>query len=166
MHFKMLMGKTNPVDLERRKEKQMGRPIKSAETVGGTTKIRSTGTTLPIGTSGLAGNQMVMKSFVTGGSVRDTTVIVQKGTKRFRCTTADGTETQQLTSIVHTSLAAGQCQITGTDSAGGTYFASKITGRHFVVGALGTGSQFAVGDKALLVASGPVENVSVSVPNG
>ena len=69
MHFKMLMGKTNPVDLERRKEKQMGRPIKSAETVGGTTKIRSNGTTLPIGTSGLAGNQMVMKSFVTGGDL-------------------------------------------------------------------------------------------------
>ena len=144
----------------------MGRPIKSAETVDGNSKLASVNTALPIGSSGLGGNQIIMKSLVTGGSVRDTTEIIQKGTKRFRCTTADGTETQTLTSVVHGSLSAGQCQITGTDSAGGTYFASKITGRHFVVGALGTGSQFAVGDKALLVASGPVENVSVSVPNG
>ena len=68
--------------------------------------------------------------------------------------------------MVHGSLSAGECQVTGTDSAGGTYFASQITGRHFIVGALGTGSQFAVGDRALLVASGPQANVSVSIPNG
>ena len=144
----------------------MGRPIKSAETVDGNSKLASVNTALPIGSSGLGGNQIIMKSLVTGGSVRDTTEIIQKGTKRFRCTTADGRETQTLTSVVHGSLSAGQCQITGTDSAGGTYFASKITGRHFTVGAQGTGSQFSVGDKALIVASGPVENVSVSIPNG
>jgi len=144
----------------------MGRPIKSAETVGGTSKVASSGTTLPIGSSALGGNQIIMKAFVTGGSAQDTTNVIQKGNKKFRVTTATGTETCVLTSVVHGSLAAGQCQITGTDSAGGTYFASKITGRHFHVGALGTGSQFAVGDKALLVASGPVQNVSLSVPNG
>jgi len=144
----------------------MGRPIKSAETVGGTSKVASSGTTLPIGSSALGGNQIIMKAYVTGGSAQDTTNVIQKGNKKFRVTTATGTETCVLTSVVHGSLAAGQCQITGTDSAGGTYFASKITGRHFHVGALGTGSQFAVGDKALLVASGPVENVSLSVPNG
>jgi len=144
----------------------MGRPIKSAETVGGTSKVASSGTTLPIGSSALGGNQIIMKAFVTGGSAQDTTNVIQKGNKKFRVTTATGTETCVLTSVVHGSLAAGQCQITGTDSAGGTYFASKITGRHFHVGALGSGSQFAVGDKALLVASGPVENVSLSVPNG
>lgn len=144
----------------------MGRPIKSAETVGGTSKLASVNTVLPIGSSALGGNQMIMKAFVTGGSAQDTTNIIQKGNKKFRVTTATGTETCVLTSVVHGSLAAGQCQITGTDSAGGTYFASQITGRHFVVGALGTGSQFAVGDKALLVASSPQANVSLSVPNG
>lgn len=144
----------------------MGRPIKSAETVGGTSKVAAANTALPIGSSGLGGNQIIMQAYVTGGSANATTNIEQKGTKRFRVTTSDGTETCQLTAVASGSLAAGQCQITGTDSAGGTYFASKITGRHFVVGALGTGSQFAVGDKALLVASGPTINVSVSVPNG
>jgi hypothetical protein len=109
---------------------------------------------------------MIMQAFVTSGSANATTNIIQKGNKKFRVTTSDGTETCVLTSVASGSLGAGQCQITGTDSAGGTYFASKITGRHFHVGALGTGSQFAVGDKALLVASGPVENVSLSVPNG
>lgn len=144
----------------------MGRPIKSAETVGGTSKLASVNTALPIGASGLGGNQIIMKGFVDGASAQDTTVIIQKGTKRFRCTTAGGTQTLTLVAVVHGSISAGQCQITGTDSAGGTYFASQLTGRHFVVGALGTGSQFAVGDKALIVASGPVENVSLSIPNG
>jgi hypothetical protein len=143
----------------------MGRPIKTAETVDGNIKVASANTALPIGSSALSGNQIVMKAYITGGSVTDTTLVNQKATKKFRCTNGDGTETLQLTAVVHGSLAEGQCQITGTDSAGGTYFASKITGRHFHVGALGTGSQFAVGDKALLVASGPVENVSLSVPN-
>jgi hypothetical protein len=143
----------------------MGRPIKTAETVDGNLKVASANTALPIGSSALSGNQIVMKAYITGGSVQDTTLVNQKATKKFRCTNSDGTETLQLTAVVHGSLAEGQCQITGTDSAGGTYFASKITGRHFHVGALGTGSQFAVGDKALLVASGPVENVSLSVPN-
>ena len=71
-----------------------------------------------------------------------------------------------LTAVVHGLSNAGQCPITGTDSAGGTYFASQLTGRHFVVGALGTGSQFAVGDKALIVAPSTSENVSVLTTNG
>ena len=70
----------------------MGRPIKSAETVGGTSKLASVNTALPIGSSGLGGNQMIMKAFVTSGSANDTTNIIQKGNKKFRCTTSDGTE--------------------------------------------------------------------------
>ena len=108
----------------------MGRPIKSAETVQGTSKLASVNTALPIGSSGLGGNQMIFKAFVDGGSAKDTTNIIQKGNKKFRVTTADGTQTCTLTAVVHGSLTAGQCQVTGTDSAGGTYFASKITGRH------------------------------------
>ena len=144
----------------------MGRPIKSAETVGGTSKLASVNTVLPIGSSGLSGNQVIMRAFVDGGSAQVTTNVIQKGTKRFRCTTATGTQTLTLVAKVHGSIVAGECQITGTDSAGGTYFASKITGRHFHVGALGTGSQFSVGDRAAIVASGPVEDVSLSIPNG
>ena len=46
----------------------MGRPIKSAETVGGTSKLASVNTALPIGSSGLSGNQIIMQAFVTSGS--------------------------------------------------------------------------------------------------
>ena len=57
----------------------MGRPIKSAETVQGTSKLASVNTALPIGSSGLGGNQMIFKAFVDGGSANDTTEIIQKG---------------------------------------------------------------------------------------
>ena len=144
----------------------MGRPIKSAETVGGTSKLASVNTVLPIGASGLGGNQIIMYGFVDGASAQVTTNIIQKGTKRFRCTTAGGTQTLTLVPVIHTSISAGQCQLTGTDSAAGTYYASRFTGRHFVVGARGTGTQFSVGDKVPIVASGPQANVSVSIPNG
>ena len=56
----------------------MGRPIKSAETVDGNVKLASVNTALPIGSSGIAGNQIIMKSQITGGTVRDTTEIKQK----------------------------------------------------------------------------------------
>ena len=79
----------------------MGRPIKSART--GNTGA-AVNTVLPIGTSGLGGNQMIFKAFVTSGSANDTTVIEQKGTKRFRCTTSDGTETCTLTAVVRLLL--------------------------------------------------------------
>ena len=138
----------------------MGRPLRTAKTVDGNFHTGA------IGADSGTGEQVRMIAYVTGGSANNTSSITQKGTHRFRCTTSDGTETCTLTAVASGSLAAGQCQLNATDSAGGTYFASKITGRHFHVGALGTGSQFAVGDKALLVASGPVENVSLSVPNG
>ena len=65
---------------------RMGR---HAETVDGNSKLASVNTALPIGSSGLGGNQIIMKSLVTGGSVRDTTEIIQKEnqgcTKIFLC---------------------------------------------------------------------------------
>ena len=68
-----------------------------------------------------------MKAFVDSGSAGDTTVIEQKGTRRFRCTTAGGTETLTLTAVVHGSIKCWTVStITGTDSAGGTYFADKL----------------------------------------
>ena len=125
----------------------MGRPIKSAETVGGTSKLASVNTVLPIGASGLGGNQIIMRAFVTGGSAQVTTNVIQKGTKRFRCTTATGTETLTLVAVVHGSISAGQCQLNAVDSAAGTYFVSRIGPNWIEIGALGTGTQVAVGDR-------------------
>ena len=119
----------------------MGRPLRTAKTVGGSF---NTGV---IGADTGTGQQIQMKAFVTGGSANDTSNIIQKGTHRFRVTTSDGTETCTLTAVVHGSLTAAQCQLTATDSATGTYFVSRITPNWVEIGALGTGSQVAAGDR-------------------
>ena len=127
----------------------MGRPLRTRETVvanpnGSSTNIEKEGV---IGLSSKSGEQITMQAFVTGGSAGVTTTIIQKGTHRFRCTTSDGTETCTLTSVASGSLAAGQCQLTATDSDAGTYFVSRIGPNWIEIGALGTGSQVAVGDR-------------------
>lgn len=127
----------------------MGRPLRTRETVvanpnGSSTNIEKEGV---IGLSSKSGEQITMQAFVTGGSANVTTTIIQKGTHRFRCTTSDGTETLTLTAVASGSLAEGQCQLTATDSAAGTYFVSRIGPNWIEIGALGTGSQVAVGDR-------------------
>ena len=127
----------------------MGRPLRTRETVvanpnGSSTNIEKEGV---IGLSSKSGEQITMQAFVTGGSANVTTTIIQKGTHRFRCTTSDGTETLTLTAVASGSLAAGQCQLTATDSDAGTYFVSRIGPNWIEIGALGTGSQVAAGDR-------------------
>jgi len=136
----------------------MGRPLKLTESVNGTLK------TGIIGNTSLSGSQIQFTGFVTGGSASSGYATKQTGSTTFKITTGDGTADLKLTAAASGSLTAGQCQLTATDSAGGTYYVSKITNNYVTIGALGTGSQFAVGDKALWVTSSPTINVSVSIP--
>ena len=136
----------------------MGRPLKLTETVEGTLKEGT------IGDTALTGNQIQFTGFVTGGSVKTGYASKQTGSKTFKITTADGTEDLQLAAVASGSLTAGQCQLVATDSAGGTYFVSKITS-NFVTLTQGTGTQFENGDRALWVYSSPVEGTSVSLPS-
>jgi len=134
----------------------MGRPLRTRETVaanpnGSSTNIEKEGV---IGLSSKSGEQITMQAYVTGGSANVTTTIIQKGTHRFRCTTSDGTETCTLTAVASGSLTAGQCQLTATDSASGTYFVSRVSPNWIEIGALGTGSQVAVGDRVQWVNTG------------
>ena len=127
----------------------MGRPLRTRETVvanpnGSSTNIEKEGV---IGLSSKSGEQITMQAFVTGGSANVTTTIIQKGTHRFRCTTSDGTETLTLTAVASGSLAEGQCQLTATDSDAGTYYVSRIGPNWIEIGALGTGTQVAAGDR-------------------
>lgn len=119
----------------------MGRPLRTAETVDGNAK------TGVIGADSAAGEQIRMIGFVSGGSANNSSVVVQKGTRRFRITTTDGTETLTLVAKNSGALVAGECQLTATDSAGGTYFVGRIGPNWIEIGALGTGSQVAVGDR-------------------
>ena len=127
----------------------MGRPIRTRKTIAtinnnAAANVERNGS---IGLSSKSGEQITMQAFVTSGSANVTTTIVQKGTNRFRCTTSDGTETCTLTAVASGSLAAGQCQLNAVDSAAGTYFVSRIGPNWIEIGALGTGSQVAVGDR-------------------
>lgn len=143
----------------------MGRPLKLSETVNGALKAPAANTTGTIGNTGNTGStQIQFTGFVTGGSAGNGYAIAQKGSKRFRITTGDGTETLQLTAAASGSLVAGQCQLTATDSDGGEYYVSKITSRYVTL-VPNDGTQFASGQRALWVASGSeVEGVSVSIP--
>jgi hypothetical protein len=136
----------------------MGRPLKLTESVNGTLKVGQ------IGNTSQSGSQIQFTGFVTGGSANTGYATKQTGSTTFKITTTDGTADLKLTAAASGSLTAGQCQLTATDSAGGTYYVSKITNNYVTIGALGTGTQFAAGQKALWVTSGPVLNVSVSIP--
>lgn len=144
----------------------MGRPLKLAETVDSNVKAPANNTTGTIGNTSVTGTtQIQFTGFVTGGSAKTGYATAQKGNKTFKITTADGTADLLLTAVASGSLTAGQCQLTATDSAGGTYYVSKITSRYVTLGALGTGTQFSAGQRALWVASGSeASGVSVSIP--
>jgi len=143
----------------------MGRPLKLAQTVDGNLKVPSANTTGTIGDTALAGStQIQFTGFVTSGSANTGPANSQKGSKTFNITTSDGTEDLILTAVASGSLAAGQCQLTATDSDGDTYYVSKITSRYVTL-VPNDGTQFTSGQKALWVASGSEESgVSVSIP--
>ena len=135
----------------------MGRPLKTAKTVAGSEKKGA------IGLNTETGEQIDMGAYITGGSALDTTNIIQKGTRRFRCTTADGTETCQLTSVAANELTAGQCQITAKDQQAKTYFVKRISANWIEIGALGTGTQAQVGQRVQwVVATSPALTIDTS----
>lgn len=143
----------------------MGRPIKTAKSVAGILKLPAANTTGTIGDTALAGaTQVQFTGIVTGGSANTGPANSQKGSKTFNITTSDGTEDLILTPVASGALAAGQCQLTATDSDGDTYNVSKISSRYVTLTPV-DGTEFTTGQRALWVASGSeVAGVSVSIP--
>ena len=106
---------------------------------------------------------MTFEAFVTGGSnVTNGDIISQKGSKSFRVTTSHGTEKLTLSTATPT---AGKMRIKGTDSAGGTYFISKISGRTCTV-IQGTGTQFSSNTKVGWNLTSAILNESIVLDNG
>ena len=136
----------------------MGRPLRRAETVGGNFHVGA------IGASGGTGQQITMQAFVDGGSANVTTEVIQKGTKKFRVTTSDGTQTCQLVAVASGALAAGQCSLVATDSDGNTAYVTKLTQNYVTLTNIDS-TQFATGDRAQWVddQTSAVENVSVQI---
>ncbi len=133
----------------------------SAPTVtfaGGDAAGTGTATVATTATDGIT-----FEAFVTGGSnVTNGDIISQKGSKSFRVTTSDGTEKLILSTSVPV---AGKMRIKGTDSAGGTYFISKISGRTCTV-TQGTGTQFATDAKVGWNLTTAVLDESIVLDNG
>jgi hypothetical protein len=87
-------------------------------------------------------NAILMTAYLTGGSATTVDIIKQVSTNRFKVT--DGTRTGIVKLKSSVATAAGEGSVKFTDSIGGTYFATKITGRKATV-TRGTGSAFATG---------------------
>jgi hypothetical protein len=82
------------------------------------------------GTVGSATNQVnsiSMTAFLTGGSALRADIIKQVSSRRYRVT--DGTRTGVVTLSSTLADAAGEGSVAVLDSAGGEYFATKITAR-------------------------------------
>jgi hypothetical protein len=107
-------------------------------------------------------NAISLTAFVTGGSNLTGDVVTQKGAKRFKVTTATGTEVCKL--VTATPAAGGEMRITAVDSNGDTYFLSKISARTCTV-VRGTGTEFAEGAKVKWTKGSAVLNDSVSINN-
>ena len=85
-------------------------------------------------------NSITMTARLTGGTAVQVDIIKQVSTNRFKVT--DGTRTGIVTLKASVATAAGEGSIRLVDTAGGTYFATKITSRKATI-TRGTGSQAA-----------------------
>jgi hypothetical protein len=104
----------------------------------------------------------------SGGTSKPADIIKQRSTKRFKVKTADGTAicalvapTAPATSI---TPAFGQMTIGATDSAGGTYYVTKIGARRCTL-TQGTGTQFASDSSVPYTFGSAVANESVKIAN-
>jgi len=94
-------------------------------------------------------------------------IIKQRSTKRFKVKTASGTAICELKSSALSTSAAtdtGKMTIGAVDSAGGTYFVTKI-GSHKCTVTRGTGTQFATDSSVAWTFGSAVLNQSVTLAN-
>lgn len=98
----------------------------------------------------------------SGGTSKMADIIKQRSTKRFKVRTADGTAVCALKSSAVSAV--GEMTITATDSAGGTYFVTKIGSRRCTV-TQGTGTQFASDSSVAWTFGSAVQDESVRIPN-
>jgi hypothetical protein len=95
-----------------------------------------------------------------GSKVAD--IIKQRSTRRFKVKTADGTYICKLKSSAVSAW--GEMTIVATDSAGGTYYVTKLGGRRCTV-TQGTGTQFATGSSVPWTFDSATEDYSVKIAN-
>ena len=115
-----------------------------------------------IGSSTNQENAILMTARLTGGTATTVDIIRQVSTRRYKVT--DGTRTSIVKLKSSLASAAGEGSIRATDSAGGTYFVTKLTSRKATV-TQGTGTQFANGQSVPWTFGTATLNYSVKIDN-
>ncbi len=124
-------------------------------TMSGATTISGAATFTDIGASGVAGtrtlttsatNAIAATALTAGATPRaNSDIVKQVNTRSYTVINQDGTAKCKLVTATPTSI--GEMTINATDSAGGTYYVTKLT-RHKVTLTQNTGTQFATGATA------------------
>ena len=96
-----------------------------------------------------------------GSSAVASDIVKQVGSRRYTVQNAQGTGKVRL---VTSSPAAGECRMTATDSAGGTYYVKKLESRTACLLPV-TGTQFAEDDHAAWTLDSAEANISVVIAN-
>lgn len=107
-------------------------------------------------------NSIMATANVASGGAKTADIISQKGSKRYKVQTTDGTAVCKL--VGSGTLANGEMYITATDSAGGTYYVTKLEGRTATL-VQNTGTQFENGVPVQWTLGAAVLNTSVRINN-
>lgn len=135
-----------------------------AETSGTAVAVLTTDTGAP-GSSTNQENAITPYAYVTGGTRKIADIIRQVGGRRYKVKTADGTMTCSLKTSA-ASNAAGEMDLTATDSSGKTYYVKKLTGHKATLVRYGTiGWEFATDTAVQWTFGSAVSGVSVKIAN-
>ena len=104
---------------------------------------------------------LIYAKTTSGGTVKLGDIVKQEGSRRYKVKTTDGTSVVKL---VATTPAFGQATITATDSAGGTYYVTKLTA-HKALLTQNTGTQFATGASVKWSFDAATAGYSVTIAN-
>ena len=108
-------------------------------------------------------NAIIAYAYVTGNNlVAD--INAQKGSRRYRVTTSEGTAVCKL--VAATPAAVGEMSITATDSSGKTYYVTKLLSHKAVLTQYGaSGWEFANGSIVQWTFDAPTLNTTVKIAN-
>lgn len=110
-------------------------------------------------------NALAPFAYVTGGTRNVADIIRQVGARRYKVKTADGIMTCSLKTSA-ASNAAGEMDLTATDSSGKTYYVKKLTGHKATLVQYGTaGHEFATDTAVQWTFGAASSGVSVTIAN-
>ena len=109
-------------------------------------------------------NAILVTAVTVGSTARaNSDIVKQTGSHRYRIKNQDGTASCYL--VAATPTVAGQASMIATDSAGGTYYVTKLTAHNALL-TRNTGTQFDNNTQVRWTLGTPTASVSVKINNG